>query len=570
MSTPAIHRRCRVLVVGAGPAGLAIAHWLVRWGVDVVVLERRTAPRTHPQATMVNARTTEILRLLGLSREVLEVATTLESSSRVTFLHSLAGDEVARIEIVDSTEKLMQLARQSPTLPVICPQRNLQQVLGRTLGPGADLLPGFEATSLTVAGDTVQVDCVDTRTDRRHRFDCDFAVLADGVHSSLREQVGIRTDAGPELGRLLDVHFTADLGRLTRDRESVLYWIVDSRVSGVLITVSPDEGDWLLEVPIAAGSAPVAVHDDPMTLLRNAIGLDSIGPEGTAVTVHGSRTWSMNSTMALNWSDASGRVFVIGDSAHSFAPTGGFGMNTGIQDAHNLAWKLAAVVHGWATPALLDSYEAERRPVAEFNARQSAHNARQMWALLSAVAPTTDNLLQRNAIGTKAVADFAAARPHFDFSGQALGFRYGARPVVEDVVDYCPEVLPGARAPHFWLEGAGGRVSTLDLTAAGFGLFTGITAAAEWAEAVGYAQILGRFPLTHYAVRSGSGSGPVLGDRAAAMLGAYGITGRAAVLVRPDGHTCATLPGADPHRELIAALTTFTTTGFGTKELVDR
>ena len=141
-------------------------------------------------------------------------------------------------------------------------------------------------------------------------------------------------------------------------------------------------GDWLLEVPLSAGAACDQVRGDQLGLLRAAIGAD------VDVAIRGSRTWSMNSTMARDWSDATNRVFVVGDSAHTFAPTGGFGMNTGIQDGHNLAWKIAGVLRGWAAPSLLASYESERRPVAEFNARQSADNARAMFGLLS-LRPTS-------------------------------------------------------------------------------------------------------------------------------------------------------------------------------------
>ena len=558
-------RHCQVLVVGAGPAGLATAHWLRAWGIDVVVVERRVTPREHPQATMVNARTTEVLRLLGLSDQVLAESTTLESSSRVTFLADLAGTEVGRIEIVSSTEKLMDLARQSPTLPVICPQRRLQQVMARSLGPTVDVLPGCQATTITATDAAVCVDCIDTEGGTTYRFESDFAVLADGVHSGLREQVGIGTQAGPRLGTLLDVHFTADLRTLTADRASVLYWILNPKVSGVLITVSPDVGDWLLEVPLSAGAACDQVRGDQLGLLRAAIGAD------VDVAIRGSRTWSMNSTMARDWSDATNRVFVVGDSAHTFAPTGGFGMNTGIQDGHNLAWKIAGVLRGWAAPSLLASYESERRPVAEFNARQSADNARAMFGLLSHAAHLMTDPSRGDEIGTTLSGEIGSQQPHFDFSGQALGFRYGSDPVVTDVVTYSPEVAPGARAPHFWLDSEQGRVSTLDLTSTSFGLFTGSVAAAEWADAAGYVNVVGSAPLTHYAVGDRARpSATTMSDPTGAMLEAYGITGRAAVLVRPDGHTCAVLPGGDPHRELIDTITEFTTSGFGKKEVLQR
>ena len=408
----------------------------------------------------------------------------------------------------------------------------------------------------------VRVDCVD-ENGASYRFDADFVVLADGVHSGLREQVGIGTHTGPRLGTLLDIHFTADLQALTAERASALYWILNPTVSGVLITVSPADGDWLLEVPLAGGAT--RHHGDELGLLRAAIGAD-VDP-----IVRGSRTWSMGSTMALDWADATNRVFVVGDSAHTFAPTGGFGMNTGIQDAHNLAWKIAGVLHGWASHSLLSSYEFERRPVAEFNAQRSSVNANEMWDLLRRAATLMTHPSRHDEVCTALSNEIERQRPHFDFSGQALGFRYGFDPVVAEVVAYSPAVAPGARAPHFWLDSGQGRVSTLDLTATTFGLFTGYAAAAEWGDAAGYVTVVGSVPLAHYAVterdRPGAGS---LSDPTGAMLAAYGLEGRTAVLVRPDGHTCAVLPGVDAHRELIDAVTQFTTSGFGSKEVLQR
>ena len=537
-----------VLVVGAGPTGLVAAHCLAAWGVDVTVLERRTEAPVHPQATMVNARTLEILRFLGLAEQVLEHSATLETASRVTFLDSLAGAERGRIEIVPSTEKLMALAAQSPVLPVICPQRRLQQTLAATLPPSVRLWTGCEVTGLAAGKTDVTAEYASKgpwgdaggSADGPHgRIRARYVILADGRHDTLGADVGIETRIDPPLGTLLDIHFTADLRELTRDRESVLYWILDDAVRGVLITVDPMAGDWLLEIPLREGAAASADH---LGLLRRGIGTD------VEVTVHGVRTWAMGSTRARAWS--SGRVFVAGDAAHTFPPTGGFGMNTGVQDAHALAWRMAGVLGGWGHASLLEGYGAERGPVAAFNATQSEANARAMWDLLATGNPS-DIEIERH-------------RPHFDFTGQALGFRYGADPVVADVVDYTPVVAPGARAPHFWLEDAEGhRVSTLDLSATSFALFTGTDRAAAWADAAARVEI--GVPLAHHPVAARHAPGADLRDRTGRMRPAYRISGAGAVLVRPDGHTYATLPGDDPCTELITAITN--STGFAVQEV---
>ncbi|WP_280383733.1 FAD-dependent monooxygenase [Nocardia wallacei] len=559
--------RTGVAIVGAGPAGLACAHALGRWDIDAVVLERRTAPPVHPQATLVNTRTTEILREFGVLDAVLEESTTLEKAPRVRFLHSVAGAELGRLEMVQTTDKLMRLARQSPTLPVICPQNRLQDVLARTLRRHRSVRSVTGATVRQVRPTAGGVELTYATGDgETHRLDASYAILAEGMHGALRATVGIGETASAPLGSLLDIYFRADLRPLLRGHDSVLSWIINGRVRGVLITVDPERGDWLLEVPLDddAGPDPVASAPD---ILRAALGTD------IAADIVSTRTWAMGSTGVDRWNDAHRRVFVIGDAAHTFPPTGGFGMNTGIQDAHNLAWKVAGVLDGWATGALLDSYEAERRPVAAFNAEQSEHNARAMREFGGTVA----DLLHRAAdkIGTdpRIAAGIEYQRPHFDFSGQALGFRYRSTPVVDDVVDYLPRVDIGGRAPHEWAYTPEGRpVSTLDLADRGFALIAGPEAAEEWIDAVGYVHLMNTVPVTPVAVYP-SGADipdgiPGLTDRSGDLLSTYHLGGRDAVLIRPDGHIAAMLPGKDPYNELIRAVIDSAATGLSRAEVL--
>jgi 2-polyprenyl-6-methoxyphenol hydroxylase-like FAD-dependent oxidoreductase len=558
------HREAEVVIVGGGPTGLALAHCLGAWGVRTVLLEQESAPPAHPRATLVNVRTMEIFRLLGLAAAVRRAGVPLESSARITWAATLAGPEIGHLDIIETAGKLMRLAAQSPVLPAICPQNRLEAILAAALAgrPSVTAMPGCQAVRIEASPGGVTVGFADTAGDGGHgTVGARYAVLAEGLHGRLRAQAGIDPVTFPSLGRLLDIHFSADLSRWTRGRESALYWILSPLVRGVIITVDPRAGEWLLEVPELAGGDErlFAPSCDYAALVAAAVGA-AISPQVRSV-----RTWSMGSTAVTRWRDETGSVLVAGDAAHTFPPTGGFGMNTGIQDAHSLGWRLAGVLAGWASPAVLDRYEAERRPVAEFNGGQSERNALQMRDFLARDPAAINALASDGPDGEAARAALApliaAHRPHFDFQGQALGFRYprpGARaaPAVADVVDYVPAAEPGARAPHAWLDAPDGRISTLDLTRSGFALLAGAETADRWAAAVGRLRLATGLPVGVTAVTpAGAARRPGHMEDALGAAGQlYGLRDGAAVLIRPDGHVQDRLAGADPDGELERAL----------------
>jgi 2-polyprenyl-6-methoxyphenol hydroxylase-like FAD-dependent oxidoreductase len=370
-----------------------------------------------------------------------------------------------------------------------------------------------------------------------------YAVLAEGLHGSLRETVGLRQTAATPLGRLLDIHFSADLSPWTAGRESALYWVLNDMVRGVLVTVDPKRGEWLLEIPALTADEEHTYFEqgvDHHKLIEAAIG--ESGEAIAGLRIHSVRNWVMGSTGLASWRSDDGRVLAAGDAAHTFPPTGGFGMNTGIQDAHNLAWKLAAVLRGGASDALLDSYERERRPVAEFNARHSERNALQKRALL-----------QSDADPAEFSRTIEEHRPHFDFEGQTLGFTYApapGEPVVQDIVTYRPTAEAGHRAPHAWLDRAGDRISTIDLTRSGFALLTGAEGAV-WQEVAQETPTVVGLPLTAAVI---SAEGHRLRDVGGAFADSYALRGPEAVLVRPDGHVLARLPGVAPRQELREAV----------------
>lgn len=526
-----------VVVVGGGPTGLAAAHFLAGLGVRTVVLEQRPAPSGHPRATVINSRTMELLRYLGVDAEVRRAGVPLENTARITWCTELSGTELAALDVIDSAEALMQRAAISPVLPVICSQNRVEALLVDRLPENARVIRGVRAEELTRTPSGVRVTA---GGERPVVVEAEYAVLAEGLHGPLREKVGLRRTAATPLGRLLDIHFSADLSPWTAGRESALYWVLNDTVRGVLITVDPARGEWLLEIPALTPAEEHTYFEEEVDhhkLIEAAIG-KSVG----GLRIHSVRNWVMGSTGLASWRSADGRVLAAGDAAHTFPPTGGFGMNTGIQDAHNLAWKLAAVLRGGAPDTLLDSYERERRPVAEFNARHSESNALQKRALL-----------QSDADQAEFARNIEQHRPHFDFEGQALGFTYApgpGEPVVQDVVTYQPTAQAGHRAPHAWLDRAGDRISTTDLNRTGFALLTGAEGAV-WEQVAQETQTFVGLPLTAAVITA---DGPQLRDVTGAFADSYDLQGPEAVLVRPDGHVLARLPGIAPRQELRQAV----------------
>jgi 2-polyprenyl-6-methoxyphenol hydroxylase-like FAD-dependent oxidoreductase len=463
----------------------------------------------------------EILRTLGLAARVRAAGVPPQSAARISWRTSLTGPEIGHLDVISSAEKLMRMAAQSPELPAICPQHKLEAILAGTLAghPAVTALFGHVATDLELGQDGVTVTVTGPGGPRR--VEADYVLLAEGLRGRLRERAGIHEVAEPPLGRLLDLHFRADLRSWTG---SAIYWLAGTSVRGALITVDPAAGEWLLELP-EIGEPLFDRGVDRVGLVRAAL-----GPAAADVPVEllSVRTWTMGTTSVRRRRDATGRVLVAGDAATTFPPTGGFGMNTGIQDAHNLAWKLAGVLHGWAAPALLATYEAERRPVAAFNAARSEHNALLTKAfLVDHVGPLANDLADPGETGDaarrKLLPLIDEQRPHFDYPGQALGFRYGTEPVVEDIVEYHPRFEAGARVPHHWLDDRH-ELSTCDVGADGFALLT-----------------TGSWPTPRTAV-------PLR------VVPVDFLPGGTAALVRPDGHLAELLPGVDPSDELDAAL----------------
>jgi len=521
-------------------AAVALAHA----GVRAAVFERASAPNDHPRAHVVNPRSMEIFRLWGIEDAVRAAALPPEATGNFVWMTSLAGETLGEVRYETNANAARDAATLTPE--VSCAQDLVEQILReRLVGLGAERVRFAAAvTDLRQDGDGVRL-AINGRADA---VTARFAIAADGAGSATRQRLGIGMDGPDELARFLAIYLHADLRDLTGARPSVLYWIVNSAVQGVFISMN--------------GGSRFTFHvrvdptdDGPFTvercrgLIHAAIGRDDIEPDIRQVG-----QWVMSGQVAERY--RAGDVLLVGDAAHRFPPTGGFGMNTGIQDVHNLAWKIAAVLDGWAPEALLDTYELERRPVADANRWRSVSNFERLERLACWSRDPLPIVGRLEGGGETAIAErerfrreVARQRDHFDKIDQELGFAYDAGALAADTTgdtDSAPNARLGARAPLALLERPGGGVvATTDLFGHGFVLLA--DGECGWRDA---ALTVGREGVAIDCLVVGED----LVDRAGDWAKSYGLPSGGAVLVRPDGHVAFRSNGQDPCTALRAAM----------------
>ena len=531
--------RTTVLVVGGGPVGLVASVLLSRLGIDHVVVERRTGVQAAPAAHVVNARTFEILRSAGVDMDrVLGACQPAGEGAWVRWVTSLVGDELGRVPF-ELQDRLHELDTVTPT-----PLRNLSQHrLEPILRDHVDVLvDGVEWVDGTHGPGPATSSLRDVTTGESAEVTSEYVIAADGAGSRVRRWLGIAMEGPDVLQSFVMIHATADLRHLVGDRPATLYWTMDPDVRGVFVA-HDQASTWVFMQEYDPDTEALGSFTPERceAIFRAAAGTDDLD-----LVIEHIQPWRMTSQIAARYGE--GRVFLVGDAAHRFPPTGGLGLNTGVADVHNLVWKLAATVGGWAPPGLLDTYATERRPVAEHNAAKSLDNAVRMVEVFAACGITGVPGESRAAFdaavsstaGRRAIATAAEGQEeHFDMLGLQLGFTYppgpgtvlddGSVPVVVDnpVRQYAPDTRPGSRLPHAWVVRDGRRVSTLDLV--GPDRYVLLTSSAPWASAAGSLVGYGP-PLSVVLV----GRDVVDPDGAWARVSDLGDDG--AVLVRPDQH----------------------------------
>lgn len=533
----------RVLIVGGGLAGLSAAAFLAWHGVPCTLVERHTDVSPHPRARGINPRTMELMRRLGLAEAIRGApsATALRANSGLIVMETLAGREAGTLIDRYMMDVHADLGALTPMAWCLCHQAEFEPILrDYALRHGAELCFGTELDAFCTEPDGVVARLRDRRTGEMRSARASYLIAADGPESMVRDRLGIAFPDEAPPAHFMNIHFRADLRAALGDRRFIMAYTFKPFRSGLMPMDNAYE--WLLHVAFdPAADGPEPFGDDRCTDLVRAVS----GVADLPVRVLGAMPWRSAARTAARYRD--GRVFLVGDSAHVMPPSGAFGANLAVQDAFDLAWKIAAVLRGEAGTGLLDSYDAERRPAGAATVRQAVLRSADRPRLAGEKSRPPDPEIVPDTTVWFGSRYVSRAVPGVEDDGEprgAGGYWAGE-----------PCGAPGTRAPHVWLdaetEGAGdGTGSTLDLFGPVSTLIAG-PAGAAWATAGERAAARLGVRLRTYRMADGA-------PDATEWCRRYGVGPAGGVLVRPDGVVAwrADLPAADAGDTLLGALAT--------------
>jgi 2,4-dichlorophenol 6-monooxygenase len=572
-----------VLIIGTGPAGSASAALLSSYGVENMVINRYRWLANSPRAHITNQRTMEVLRDLGqeVEDEAYLFATPNTLMGNNVFCTSLAGEELGRLPTWGTHPlSAAEHALSSPTRMNDLPQTFMEPLLYKTAcsrGTQGRMSTEYLRHEQDAGGVTTTV--LDRLTGKEMTIRSKYLIGADGGNSLVADHAGIPLEGQMGVAGSINLLCKVDLSKYVAHRPSVLYWVMQpgSNVGGIgmgVVRMVRPWNEWLIIWGYDInGPRPELTDDQAKDIIKSLVGDPDIDIEMTGISY-----WTVNNVYATHMQN--GRVFVMGDAAHRHPPSNGLGSNTSIQDAFNLAWKLAAVLKGQAGAGLLDSYSAERAPVAKQIVTRANKSIPEFGPIFEALgmdgsldhAKIEANMAAR-CDGTpegearrKALRDAIAYKKYeFDAHGVEMNQRYRSAAAVTDgqaepaferdaELHYQPTTWPGARLPHVWLwDRHGNRLSSLDLTGRGqFTVITGIGGEA-WLDAAAKAgKALGVTIRTHLIHPRGE-----IRDHAGDWARASEIAEAGCLLVRPDQHVGWRAPAMtkDPQGDLTRALT---------------
>jgi 2-polyprenyl-6-methoxyphenol hydroxylase-like FAD-dependent oxidoreductase len=515
--------KTNVLIVGAGPSGMTMALALARFGISCVMIDRRESNYEQPRAHALNSRTLEMFSALGMDIEAFKaVATPVDESCWVRFTDTLDGGEYGKLpyermhadENLPTPWPLFNIAQ--PAAEAVMQRYVEQEELIQVLRP-------CEWKSCEHVPDGVDSIVLDEQG-REQRILSRYLIAADGAGSPVRESQGIAMKGMGIVHDFVMIHFKADLSEVVKEKPAILYWVMKQDCSGTFIAFDQKD-NWVFMYPYDEADTDLASFTENRCreLVHRAIGRSDIDVE-----ILGNGSWGLGSQVAESYRCQN--VFLVGDSAHRYPPTGGLGLNTGVGDAHNLAWKIAGVLKDWAWPGLLDGYHSEREHVAQINADFSTENAGKLFSIMLAsgsilpagMQPTFEQLKADSSRWAEIQEGIEGQRDHFDGLALHIGQHYGRRNAPDLRAEDFQFSDVGARFPHTWLSVSGERASSLELLSA-----TRFTFVVR--DGVALPEIESDVP---WQVAKENEDFSASSDNLATM----GMDEAAVVLVRPDGH----------------------------------
>jgi 2,4-dichlorophenol 6-monooxygenase len=556
-----------VLIVGAGPAGLTLALALARYGVAALTVEKHPSTAHTPRAHIINQRTVEIFRALGISEKFHQVAIPQSAMTNNLWYTTLADPEVARSETWGGgPDRAGEYFLSSPEPMANCAQTVLEPLLlAAARDAGADIEFQTEFVELQQDADGVTSVIRDRVSGETRRVRSRYVIGSDGARSRVLTQAGLTVEGPDDLGRAANIWFRADLAKFFEHRPGVLSWnvmpgpmlplrlgtlICHKRYTEFVLAFMFDPEETVL---------PELTGDDLLQRIRAAVG------EDIDAEILGLAGWQVRAQVAERYS--SGNVFCMGDAVHRHPPTNGLGLNMSVADAHNLAWKLAFVLDGRAGERLLASYSDERQPVGAAGVQRAITSLGEGAAIDAALGlepnqSAEDGWKALNVLYEPGVAGDERRRAlreaielsnyQFNAHGIELGYVYHsdvisqeatpAPPERDPVLYYTPTTRPGARVPHARLERDGQPLSSLDLIdPKGFTLLTGV-GGHSWHTSADLIAGRVRTPITVHMIGDRGGLYDPYGDWATRCE----IDTTGCVLVRPDGHVAYRCPTTSP------------------------
>ena len=500
-----------VLIVGSGPAGSSMAALLSTYGIKNVIVTKFNWLARTPRAHITNQRAMEIFRDLGIEQEIIEKGTPQELMGNNVFCTSIAGEELGRLHTWGThPNRMADFTLASPTRICDIPQNLAEPILVSTAGMrGSRFRFDTEYLSSEQDKDGVTATVLDHLTKVTYQIRAKYLIGADGGKSKVAQDIDLPFEGQMGKAGSINIVCKMDLSKYVAHRPSVLYWVLQpgSDVGGIgmgLVRMVRPWNEWLILWGYDIKEGPPKLNnDEAIRIVHNLIGDQSIPVEIVSTSV-----WTVNQCYATQ--NSKGRIFCVGDAVHRHPPSNGLGSNTSIQDSFNLAWKLALVLNGKAGSALLETYHAERAPIAKQIVNRANKSIEEFGPIFDALGLTNTadpDLMKVHMEERKQNTPAAAIQREklrkailfksyeFNCHGVEMNQRYNSTAIVPDGTPepewkrdkelyYQSSTRPGAHLPHVWVGKDNQKISTLDLCGRGkFTLLTGI-GGERWIEAV--------------------------------------------------------------------------------------